>query len=161
MSLISNSLQQQVPRWLLVSIRLIQGPMWIGTGWYWVNAANAASEIEQQIAGVIEQGRTYAFYLPFLEHIVLPNVDFFAIMVTAGELFIGVTLTLGLTTRLGAMVGIFVAANYACLYGNPLFPLEGNWLYAGYLLPVLLGAAGRSFGVDYWLHRRWPHVPVW
>lgn len=28
-------------------------------------------------------------------------------------------------------------------------------------LVLLLGAAGRSFGVDAWLHRRYPGVPLW
>lgn len=160
MSFLDSSLRQQVPRWLLVVIRLIQGPMWLGTGWYWVKA-DAAAEMTQQVSGVIESGRTYALYLPFLERVVLPNAHIFAALVTMGELFVGLTLTLGLMTRLGAAVGMFLAFNYACLYGNSLMPIGGNWLYFCYLVPVLMGAAGRSFGVDYWLHKRWPHLPIW
>lgn len=134
--------------------------MWIGTGWYWLHA-DAATEIGGQISGVIAQGRPYAFYLPFLQRVVLPHTTAFATVVTSCELLIGITLTLGMATRLGAAVGMILAANYACLYGNPLMPVGGNWLYVAYLLPVLLGAAGRSFGVDYWLHRRWPTSWLW
>ena len=155
-----SSLGEQVPRWLLVIIRIVQGPMWLSSGWYWLTADTTA-EMTQQISGVIESGRTYQFFVPFLEGVVLPYSPVFAFLVTAGELFVGVTLTLGLMTRLGAAVGMFLAFNYACLYGNTLLPVGGNWLYFCYLIPVLIGAAGRSFGIDYWLHRRWPHLPIW
>ncbi len=155
-----SSLTGQVPRALLVVIRLVQGPMWLGTGWYWLTADTAA-EMTQQISGVIESGRTYEFFLPFLEGTVLPYAPLFAVLVTMGELFVGLSLTFGVATRLGAAVGMFLAFNYACLYGNTLLPVEGNWLYFCYLIPVLVGAGGRSFGLDYWLHKRWPHLPIW
>ncbi len=159
-SFFQSSLAGQVPRALLVVIRLVQGPMWLGTGWYWLTADTAA-EMTRQISGVIESGRTYAFFLPFLEGTVLPYILVFAVLVTMGELFVGLSLTLGVATRLGAAVGMLLAFNYACLYGNTLLPVEGNWLYFCYLIPVLVGAAGRSFGLDYWLHKRWPHLPIW
>ncbi len=159
-SFLRSSLTGQVPRALLVVIRLVQGPMWLGTGWYWLTADTAA-EMTQQISGVIESGRPYAFFLPFLEDTVLPYILVFAVLVTMGELFVGLSLTFGVATRLGAAVGMFLAFNYACLYGNTLLPVEGNWLYFCYLIPVLVGAAGRSFGLDYWLHQRWPHLPIW
>ena len=159
-SFLLSSLGQQVPRWLLVVIRLVQGLMWLTSGWYWVKA-DAAAEMIQQISGVIGSGRTYGFFLPFVEHVVLPYSQVFAVLVTAGELFVGLTLTLGLMTRLGAAVGMFLAFNYACLYGNTLLPVGGNWLDFCYLLAVLIGAAGRSFGADYWLQNRWPHLPIW
>ena len=31
---------------------------------------------------------------------------------------------------------------HACLYGNTLLPIGGNWLDFCYLIPVLIGAAG-------------------
>ena len=159
-SFLRSSLGQQVPRALLVVIRLVQGPMWLGTGWYWLTADTAA-EMTRQISSVIESGRPYEFFLPFLEDTVLPHVPLFAVLVTMGELFVGLSLTFGVATRLGAAVGMFLAFNYACLYGNTLLPVEGNWLYFCYLIPVLIGAAGRSFGLDYWFHKRWPHLPIW
>ena len=159
-SFFRSSLTGQVPRALLVVIRLVQGPMWLGTGWYWLTTDTAA-EMTRQISGVVESGRPYAFFLPFLEDTVLPHVLVFAVLVTMGELFVGLSLTFGVATRLGAAVGMLLAFNYACLYGNTLLPVEGNWLYFCYLIPVLVGAAGRSFGLDYWLHRRWPRLPLW
>ena len=157
---LQNSLSARVPRALLVVIRLVQGPMWISTGWYWVRADTTA-EMTQQIGNVIESGRPYAFFLPFLEGTVLPWIPVFAFLVPMAELFVGLSLTFGAATRLGALVGMFLSFNYACLYGNPLLPIGGNWLYFFYLLPVLVGAAGRSFGADYWLHKRWPRLPIW
>ena len=128
-------------RWLLVIIRIVQGPMWLSTGWYWLTA-DTTGEMLQQISRVIESGRTYEFFVPFLEGVVLPYIPLFAFLVTVGELFVGVSLTLGLVTRLGAAVGMFLAFNYACLYGNTLLPIGGNWLDFCYLIPVLIGAAG-------------------
>ena len=156
-----DSLDYRVAGSILLLVRLALGPMWIGTGLYWIRADNAPAEIANQIGKVMESGRTVGWYEPFLESVVLPNVALFAILVTWGEFLTGVSLTLGAATRLGAVVGGFLAANYALLYGNPFFPAEGNWKYLWYQAVLLLAAGGRSFGVDTYMARRWPRCPLW
>ncbi len=156
-----DSIGAKVPAALLLLIRFVIGPMFIGTGMYWMRAEDASGEIYNQISGVIESGRTVGWYVPFLESWVLPNAGLFAFLVTWGEFLTGVSITFGAATRLGAIVGIFLAANYALLYNNPFFPASGNWDYAWYLVVLVLGAGGRSFGVDTYLARRWPRCRLW
>ncbi len=156
-----DSVDYQVSGTLLVLIRLVIGPMFIGTGMYWLGADDATREMSRQIAGVVESGRTIGWYVPFLEGWVLPNAGLFAFLVTWGELLTGISLTFGAATRFGAAVGIFLAINYALLYGNPFYPPSGNWDYVWYLAVLILGAGGRSFGVDTYLARRWPRCPLW
>jgi uncharacterized membrane protein YphA (DoxX/SURF4 family) len=65
------------------------------------------------------------------------------------ETFIGVTLMLGLLTRLGSVVAIGMAANIAI--GILSVPHEWGWTYTMLImLPALFlfSGAGRSFGVD-------------
>ncbi len=161
MSFITDSKQQKMPRWILLILRLVLGPMWIGTGWFWLTRDDAALSMTQQISGVLEQGRSYGWYEPFLTNVVLPNAGVFAFLVTWGEFLTGISTTLGAATRFSSCVAILIAFNYACLYGNNVFPSVGNWNYVWLHLILLLGAAGRSFGIDYWLHKERPNVPLW
>ena len=156
-----DSVDYQVSGTLLVLIRLVIGPMFIGTGMYWLGADDATGEMSRQIARVVESGRTIGWYVPFLEGWVLPKAGLFAFLVTWGELLTGISITFGAATRLGAAVGIFLTINYSLLYGNPFYPPSGNWDYVWYLAVLLLGAGGRSFGVDTYLARRWPRCPLW
>ena len=156
-----DSVGARIPGSLLVLVRMVIGPTFIGTGMYWMGAEDATGEMFNQISRVVESGRTVGWYTPFLEGWVLPNVGVFAFLVTWGEFLTGVSLTIGAATRFGAAVGIFLAVNYALLYGNSFFPVAGNWNYVWYLTAVLLGAGGRSFGVDTYLARRWPKCLLW
>ena len=68
------------------------------------------------------------------------------------ETFIGVTLILGLGTRLGSLVAIGMAANITVSILS--VPYEWGWTYTMLImLPAvfLLTGAGRSFGVDAFL----------
>jgi uncharacterized membrane protein YphA (DoxX/SURF4 family) len=68
------------------------------------------------------------------------------------ETFIGVTLILGLGTRVGSLVAIGMAANITI--GILSVPHEWGWTYTMLIMfPVvfLLTDAGRSFGVDAFL----------
>ena len=161
MAFFQDSIRQTVPRWILLLLRVVVGTMWLGTGWYWVSHADAAGALTQQIENVMESGRHYGWYEPFLLGVVLPNAGVFAFLVTWGEFLTGISITFGAMTRFGSAVAIFLAVNYACLYGNSVFPEGGNWDYVWFHLILMIGAAGRSFGIDYWLHEKWPRVPLW
>src|SRR5437763_6202502 len=58
-----------------------------------------------------------AFYRPFIERTVLPQVDVFADLVTLGEWTAGILLTLGLLTRLGGLLAMFLVLNYMLAKG--------------------------------------------
>ncbi len=143
------------PLWPLGLARILYGVLWwqqskwkvpsddfgrkSGGGlWYWV---------QQEI-----QHPTVNAYKDFLVNVMIPNWTFFGWMSLITETFIGVTLILGLFTRLGSLVAIGMAANITI--GILSVPHEWVWTYTMLiLLPAifLLTDAGRSFGVDAFL----------
>ncbi len=93
---------------------------------------------------------------------VLPNAGLFTVLITLGEVLAGLALLSGTATRLAAGVAVFMLLNYALAKGAwPWFPSSNDFAFLFMSLVVLLGAAGRAFGVDYYLAKRWPSVPLW
>jgi thiosulfate dehydrogenase (quinone) large subunit len=106
--------------------------------WYWV---------QQEI-----QHPTLVAYKNFLVNVMIPHWTFFGWMTLITETFIGVTLLLGLGTRLGSLVAIGMAINITLGILN--VPNEWGWTYVMLItFPVvfLLTDAGRSFGIDAFL----------
>jgi len=101
-------------------------------------------------------GTPYAFYRPFLLHVAMPYSDIFAVLVAVGELVVGVSLILGIATRLGALLGLFLCLNFMFAKGTPLLSVEQPTVFAIMLLTVYAGAAGRAFGFDQILKGRLP-----
>ena len=145
-------LRAVAPLWPVGLARLVYGYLWwrqsawkvpsddfgrkSGGGlWYWV---------QQEI-----QYPTVMAYRDFLVNVMIPHWTFFGWMTLITETFIGVTLILGLFTRLGSLVAIGMAANITL--GILSVPHEWGWTYTMLImLPAifLLTGAGRSFGVD-------------
>jgi thiosulfate dehydrogenase [quinone] large subunit len=107
-------------------------------------------------------GQSYSFYGDFLQDIVLPNVHLFARLVTWGELLAGVLLILGLMTRLSAAVALLLTVNYMLAKGAwPGMPSSNDAAFAIIALALMIGAAGRTLGMDSLLAKRWPRSPFW
>jgi uncharacterized membrane protein YphA (DoxX/SURF4 family) len=78
------------------------------------------------------------------------------------ELLVGCCLILGLGTRLAAAVACLLALNFMLAEGSwfwtPASPYA-SWLMIS--LALLIGAAGRTLGLDSYLAKRWPRSPFW
>jgi uncharacterized membrane protein YphA (DoxX/SURF4 family) len=104
----------------------------------------------------------HPFYQEFVRQVVLPNASVFATLVTWGELLVGVMLILGLLTRLSAVVALLLVVNYMFAKGNWFWtPSSNDAAFASISLALLIGAAGRTLGLDAFLSRRWPRAPFW
>jgi uncharacterized membrane protein YphA (DoxX/SURF4 family) len=57
-------------------------------------------------------------YVTFIQHVVLPNAGLFSHLVAWGETLTGVSLLLGLFTRVGGFFGIFLPLNYFLSKGS-------------------------------------------
>jgi thiosulfate dehydrogenase [quinone] large subunit len=91
---------------------------------------------------------SFSFYRPFLESVVLPGKELFAVLVAWGELAIGLALILGLATRYAAFVGafgVFAGANHDVVWCVILIVLG--------LIP-----AGKIAGLDDGLSDRLPFL---
>jgi len=151
-------LRATAPLWPIALARILYGVLWwqqskwkvpsddfgrkSGGGlWYWV---------QQEI-----QHPTVTAYRDFLVNVMIPNWTLFGWMTLITETFIGVTLILGLFTRLGSLVAIGMAANITI--GILGVPHEWGWTYTMLImLPALflLTDAGRSLGLDGFLAPR-------
>lgn len=89
-----------------------------------------------------------------VQDFVLPNISVFGPLVYGVEVIIGVSLMLGLLTRLGAVLGLLMALNlWLGLYSAPH---EWPWTYAFIVLLQLsftIDPPGRSLGADALLRR--------
>ncbi len=93
---------------------------------------------------------------------VLPNAGLFAALVVTGEVLGGLALITGTATRLAAGGVMFMMLNFMFLKGRWFWMSSSNDAAFFFIaLIVMLGAAGRAFGVDYYLAKRWPKVKLW
>jgi thiosulfate dehydrogenase (quinone) large subunit len=106
--------------------------------------------------------KSAAFYREFLHAVVLPNAPLLARLIPWGELLVGSTLLLGLATRLSAAGALVLLVNCMLAKGAWFwYPSSNDAALAAMAVAIILGAAGRTFGMDAVLARRWPRSPLW
>jgi len=102
------------------------------------------------------------FYQEFIRAVVLPNARLFASLVSVGECLVGFLLVLGLCTRLAAVGALLLVVNYMLAKGAWFWtPSSNDAAFSLIAIALLIGAAGRTLGVDTVLARRWPRSPLW
>lgn len=90
-------------------------------------------------------------YTNFIAHVVLPNADLFSHLVAWGETLTGLSLLLGLFTRVGGFFGVFLPLNYLLMRGSNLNltsigGLESAAMALGFISLVL--PTGLVWGLD-------------
>src|SRR5258708_2214425 len=145
---------------VLVIPRIALGVLFLTSGFYKTQAALA-----QPIMGFVGgYGMTHAYgwYRPFIQNVNVPHPGLFGGLVTVGEIYVGISLILGLTTRLAAGVGLFMLLNFLSTKGAmPWNPSVVDIPDIVICVTLILGAAGRTFGLDKYLYERFPKVPIW
>ena len=100
-------------------------------------------------------GNPIGWYKDFLEQTVLPHAATFATLQVWGEVAVGIGVTLGLLTRLSALVGLYLAVNFGLASQWMSFGQQGFHLLLVTSMVIFIGAgAGRAWGIDAWLLRR-------
>jgi len=134
----------------LLPLRLAVGLSFLITGQAKVASGNwgaaYATSLTEFINANIENA--FAFYWPFLESVVLPHAGKFAVLLAWGELLVGFSIFLGLFTRFGASVGIFIVLNYLFTTGIGTWMPSLEVMYLGAMVTLLICSAGRSIGAD-------------
>lgn len=141
----------------LLPLRLWVGLSFLIAGENKISKGNWGTNYADSVTGFVSSNieNTYGFYRPFLESVVLPNAELFSVLVTWGELGFGLSIMLGLFTRLGAAIGIFIILNYTFAGGRGIWLPGMDAAYIWALLTLLLCAAGRVWGLDQILRERW------
>ena len=160
MSLPGQVLQGILARGALVLLRVYLGAVFLVAA-----LPKLRQDFTPDLTGFVQQvalQRAHQFYRPFLEQVVLPNAPAFAALVTWVELLLGVTLVLGLLTRFSAAVALVLTLNYMFAKGAWFWtPSSNDAAFVAISLALLMGAAGRTLGLDAILARRWPRSPLW
>ncbi|MCU0620140.1 MAG: DoxX family protein [Gemmatimonadales bacterium] len=92
------------------------------------------------------------WYKAFVEGTVLPNAPLFAHLTALGEIVAGVSLVLGLFTGVGALLALFLSLNYGLATWHLSPASEGfHWTLVSVMLALLIGRAGKTWGLDGWL----------
>lgn len=151
-----------VARALLVPLRLYLGVVFLVAAWPKLTAEGGFQPRLEAFLQNFALGNAHGFYRGFLEHVVLPNSGLFTPLVVFGELFVGLALVAGAATRLAAAVAMFFLLNYMLAKGMWLWTPASNDAAMFFIaLVVMLGAAGRSFGIDRWLNARYRTGALW
>jgi len=101
-------------------------------------------------------------YQSFAHAVILPNLTTIATLVLIGETLVSIGMILGIATRFASVVAILLLLNYMFAKGMALW-IPGSNDAADIILAIVVGvgAAGRAWGLDAFLARRYPNVPLW
>jgi thiosulfate dehydrogenase [quinone] large subunit len=104
----------------------------------------------------------YVFYQEFAQQALLPHVRLLAGFVSWTEVLVGAALILGLATRLVSALAIVLLVNYMLAKGAWFgSPASNDAALIAIAVALIIGAAGRTLGVDAVLARRWPRSALW
>ncbi len=100
------------------------------------------------------------WYRSFLLDTVIPNSHIFAHLTALGEVAVGLSLTLGLVTVLGAFFGLIEVIFYGLAVQHMSSGQQGfHVMLLAMMIAFLFSRAGRRWGLDAWLLRRYPGSP--
>lgn len=141
-------------RWLFVLARI-----YLGISFLFSDHGNGRpNELTGFLKYALRNG--YGWYQNLLNSVVVPHSATFGTLVIIAEIYVGIALVLGFTTRLATLVALFLLINYLCAKGAvPWGPgIDQSDIILA--LIILLGDAGRTFGLDKLIARCFPKLWV-
>lgn len=156
--------------WVWLIVRLYVGWEWLSEGINKVTTpawggSKAGTILTGWIGGALQKTHgahpdVQGWYGAFLANIVLPHAAFWSILVSYGELFVGIGLILGMFTGIAAFFGTTMNASFllgGTVSTNPI-------LFALASLLVLAWKTAGWWGIDRWLLSRlgtpWQTAPA-
>jgi uncharacterized membrane protein YphA (DoxX/SURF4 family) len=156
------TLSRHVPRALLVILRVYVGVILFISDLGKLTRDNPfADEMLRFLRGVTTR-RASAPYLHFVQQIVISHASLFSYLIMTGEAFAAISLLTGTLTRLGSAVAMLLFLNYMLAEGRIFWSPDSEDAGLFFIgLVIFLGRAGRAWGVDSYLAKRWPNSPLW
>jgi uncharacterized membrane protein YphA (DoxX/SURF4 family) len=160
MSLPGVILQGILARTALAVLRI-----YLGVVFLIVALRELSTDYTPAVTGFLERvalEKGHPFYQALVQRQILPNVSAFAALVVWGGLLVGVCLVLGLATRAASVAALIVSLNYMFARGAWFWtPSSSDAAHVAIALALIIGAAGRTLGLDAVLVRRWPRAFLW
>jgi uncharacterized membrane protein YphA (DoxX/SURF4 family) len=142
-------------QWLFVLARV-----YLGVTFFFSDHGNARPD---ELTGFLKFAAKngYSWYQHFLNSFVEPQSATFGTLIVVAEIYVGIALVIGFTTRLATCVALFLLVNYMCAKGAvPWGPgIDQSDIVLAVI--ILFSNAGRIFGIDSFLATRWPKFPLW
>jgi len=138
-------------QWLFVLARV-----YLGVSFFFSDHGNAQpNELTGFLKFAARNG--YSWYQHSLDSFVAPHSATFGTLVVVAEIYVGIALVIGFTTRLASCV----ALNYMCAKGAvPWGPgIDQSDIILAVI--ILFSDAGRIFGIDKLLAERFPKLWIW
>jgi thiosulfate dehydrogenase (quinone) large subunit len=139
----------------------------IGMGVLWLVAVSGKlahlSAWPDGLHGYLEASAKTAFdfYQGFLG-VASAHYRIFAWLVVIGELCVGLALVLGALSRFAAAVGLLMVLNFWFMKGATFWdPQNHDSLFIIILFALTFTRCGRVLGLDHFLSRRRPELPIW
>jgi uncharacterized membrane protein YphA (DoxX/SURF4 family) len=142
-------------QWLFVLARV-----YLGVSFFFSDHGNAQpNELTGFLKFAAKNG--YSWYQYFLNSFVVPHSATFGTLVVGAEIYVGIALVIGFTTRLASCVALFLLLNYMCAKGA--LPWGPGIDQSDIILAVIIlfSDAGRIFGIDKVLGDRFPKLWIW
>ena len=151
---------KQVSGYLLTILRIYLGVILLYTV---IGKLTASSPFSEEMLGFvnfeIKAGRPAGFYLSFLQSVVIPNAKLISYLVMTGELIAGLGFLLGAFNRVCAIIAIILFINYMLAKGRWFWSPDSEDAAVFFIaLVLLLGRAGRFFGLDGVFGKMWPKL---
>jgi len=136
----------------ILILRLIIGALFFSIGLSKIHAGWLGTD-----AHLVPQLETYRqtstpAQLWYLDHVAVPYASLWARLISGGEIALGISLMLGLLSRLSSGIGIILLLNiYAAngsLFSLSLFATPWGAPLLGSLIIIFLSRAGRWVGID-------------
>jgi len=159
---IADGTETYVPRSLLVILRLYVGViLFISDFGKLARDEPFTNEMLGFLGGVTTR-RASAWYLQFVQQIVIPHATTFSYLIMTGEAFVAISYLTGMMTRAGSAVAMFLFLNYMLAKGRIFWSPDSEdaaLFFVG--LVLFLGRAGRTCEIDSYLAKRWPKSLLW
>jgi uncharacterized membrane protein YphA (DoxX/SURF4 family) len=154
------------PKPAIVWLRLLSGLAWIDSAYIgkdakiapaFLNGSELASRVSHTFVHTALDSRIPHLLIAF----VVPHAAVFALLIAAADVFIGISLALGLFVRAGAVIAILRAlVNIAVAGGAGTDTIGYNAMLIVAACICLATAAGRKFGLDAMLIDRYPRAKL-
>jgi len=151
---------ERFPLAYIFPLRILCGVILLLEGWSklqgdWLHGTPLASSLGNWLAA----DKPYAFFVPMVK-VAHAHPKIFGSLVTIGELVVGLSLIVGVLTRIGAALGALMLFSFAFGNGQGLVP-PGNALLMGAICVLfVLAPPGRFLGIDTVLQGRLPRWMV-
>jgi uncharacterized membrane protein YphA (DoxX/SURF4 family) len=155
---LADNFKQNTYLGYLAIARIMVGYHFLSVSWPKLTGRFMGGEVLPQDLLTTVAKDPFAWHRAFIVGFVIPHSQFFTHLVAFGEFAIGLSLVFGCLVRISSSFGAFHNLNIylAIAYANGGSQLGLNRLFIVLHLLFVFSSAGRSFGLDGLLRKRFP-----